>query len=55
VDYFDCPLRWISGYMSVILLSGGLDSLVMLASCYEGGDKPCGACSACVERKEAGA
>jgi 7-cyano-7-deazaguanine synthase len=24
-------------------------------SCYEGGDKPCGACGACVERQEAGA
>jgi 7-cyano-7-deazaguanine synthase len=24
-------------------------------SCYEGGDEPCGACGACVERREAGA
>jgi 7-cyano-7-deazaguanine synthase len=24
-------------------------------SCYEGGDEPCGACGACVERQEAGA
>lgn len=24
-------------------------------SCYEGGEKPCGQCGACVERKEAGA